>query len=494
MTPAEEAASIRDAGIKRADEEGIGKAGSMGRITDARAGDVQQMLDTQKAGIADPRQAEMNALLALQQAGLGGMTPAEIQAAREQGMAGINQQLATNMKQFGDVAAGNGVRGGSAMGLQMQALGQAQDASGQLSRQLILDNLAQKNINMDRYGNTLSKQQATELGQKNIDADRYGNTLQHQQGVELGIQDKNLGLSAAEMAAREAAITGFGSQIDSISSGRKSDAINKEMVDIVRGTVNETKDAAKTKEPTIRELAAILNNPSSSPEDKAAAKAKLDQLYLKSGTKSHTGPDIYNDRSATVGPAQGYKQAAEEDTSAPVTLTLGDKTYYRDLPGNADPQDFTDTYTDPETGRTYYNPKSLTDQGKSKAAVVLSPAGKQYKDAGQPQPGCAPGAYCYVMTAARDAGLLDQDLYATTVAKCPTKAKYAKAYAVWGLGMARLMRRSPRFARAIAWLVPDTLKVLKGQPSTVKGYLAYYGIYVPLSKLSNLYLMVRRYV
>lgn len=191
-------------GYANADKYGIGKAGSMGEIK-------------------DERKAEIDDLLAKQKAGLDGMTPEEMLAAKEQGNATINGQLATNMQQFADVAAGNGIRGGSAAGLQMQAMAGAQAESGQLARKMILDNVAQKNIAMDRYGKTLGEQQ----------------------GVGIGIQDKNNQTRNAETLARELAAAGYTSLLDSYKSGDKADALSNRGIGILEDQVkNLGRDAA----------------------------------------------------------------------------------------------------------------------------------------------------------------------------------------------------------------------------------------------------------
>jgi len=214
-TPEQRAAEDAAAGYAHADQYGIGKEGSMGRLY-------------------DERKTEMDDLLAKQKAGLDGMTQAEMQAAKEQGTSTINQQLATNMQQFGDVAAGNGIRGGAAAGLQMQALAGAQNASGQLARQMILDNVAQKNVAMDRYGNTLTGQQA----------------------VGLGIQDKNNQSKNAETLARELAAGNYASTIDSGRASDKADSFTERGLDLSQQTLDDLK----------AERAAAKSNPGGSGE------------------------------------------------------------------------------------------------------------------------------------------------------------------------------------------------------------------------------------
>lgn len=208
QTVEERLAADTAAGYANADKYGIGAEGSMGRLN-------------------DERKAEIDELLAKQKAGMDGMTPQEMQAAREQGVSGINGQLSTNLSMLGDIAAGNGVRGGSAVGLQMGALNQAQTASGALSRQLILDNIAQKNIAMDRYGNT----------------------LQTQQGVGLGIQDSNNQSANAEKLARELAAGNYSSTIDSYRSGDKADGFTQQGLDIMKDQVDFLKNQGRDKLP-----------------------------------------------------------------------------------------------------------------------------------------------------------------------------------------------------------------------------------------------------
>jgi hypothetical protein len=212
-TPGGAASSAPNYGKQVADDIAAGKSmmgdlfadGSLGRMTDSRAAEMQALLDRQKAG-------------------LDGMTPEEMQAAREQGISGINQQLSTNMRQFGDMAAANGVRGGSAMGLQMQALGQAQNASGELSRKLILDNMGQKNIAMDRYGNTLTGQQKTELG----------------------IQDKNLGLTAQEKLGQATMPLEYAGMIDSYRSSGIANGFQREGIDLAKAQIDALKAQGAT--------------------------------------------------------------------------------------------------------------------------------------------------------------------------------------------------------------------------------------------------------
>jgi hypothetical protein len=312
------AAATDPAGRVKADlDAGMGFAkehiaeGSLGRLNDARANEVNDLLALQKGqigspGISDPRKAQMDQLLSMQQqqiAGmtdprskeaddllamqkqrLQGMTPEEQRAAFEQGQVGINRQMSSSLRHLGGLAAANGVRGGAAAGLQMGAVNAATAAQGDLQRKLVLDNLAQKNLAYDQYGNqlnnqqritldsrgqkmqatdqygrTLGNQQATELGiqQYNKDQqgraiDRYGNTLTQQQGVGLGIDQYNIGQQNKEKLGQLGAAFQYGGLIDSYRAGDdakalgdKNIALSEKALDLLMKGNTNAEDAAK---------------------------------------------------------------------------------------------------------------------------------------------------------------------------------------------------------------------------------------------------------
>lgn len=160
--------------------------------------------------LSDPRAAEMNALLAQLKERTGGMTQQEMLAQQENGIASTDQLLAQNMRRAGDIGAASGVRGGAVAGLKMDALRDSTQARAAFQRQLILDNIAQKN-------------QAFAA---------YGNTLVNQQGTELGIGKYNAGKDDAEKVGRIDLANQYGGMLDSTASSLKAEDRAKEATDI----------------------------------------------------------------------------------------------------------------------------------------------------------------------------------------------------------------------------------------------------------------------
>ncbi len=388
--------------------------------------------------MTDPRQAEMNAQLARLQAGQNGMTPEEMQAAREQGRTEIDRQLASNMRRLGGAAAANGVRGASGVGLQARATTEAQNASGDLGRKLVLDNLNQRNIGTAAYTGALTGQQ----------------------GVELGIQDKNIGLRNQEAFGRASIPFQIAGGLDAAKAGARSDWMGEQQIGVAKDAIKSASEAEKNNPNKIN-----ATGPLAGKTDAEKLKAfEQDPHFAGLSNKQKTA--LLNQVDNQFAQERGYSSWA----AMPPEL--------QNSPEGKEAR---------ETARTNFMGGG-SDQFDSRATTGW---GKEAAAKGEQQKGCPVGTYCFVMTAARDSGLLSQQLYKDTTDNCPTKSKYAAAYGVWGLAMANVMRRSPTFARAIAYLVPDTLKVIKGQPSTVKGYLAYYGLYVPLSYVSNAYLFLK---
>ncbi len=119
--------------------------GTISRITDAHAGATQDQLDLLKSR-------------------LGGLTSEEMLAAREQGITGLNQSMAHNLESYASHAGGQGVRGAANAALQGRAYAQNNQDRAGLERQLILDNVAQKDKAAQAYGGALAGATDTALG------------------------------------------------------------------------------------------------------------------------------------------------------------------------------------------------------------------------------------------------------------------------------------------------------------------------------------------
>lgn len=395
------------AGKKYAEDNGIGAVGSMGRMS-------------------DPRQAEMSALLAKLQLGQNGLTPEEMQAAREQGRTEIDRQLAGNMRRLGNTAAANGVRGSSAAGLQARATSDAQSASGDLGRKLILDNIAQRNLGTQRYTDALTGQQNTELG----------------------IQGKNIGFANSETMLRQSMPWAYSGALDAAHATADSKKYGEDSLDIARKALEGTQTAAADEK-----------------------KKEADATTLK-------------DKTYTSASGGSYPVQTDPDGTKFYTSPTGLKIH---LTKNADGN---------------YAPI----EGKSENPLKKNPAFAGYENAladvttgagvnaaqreGETQRGCAPGVYCYVATAAVEAGLIERAVYDAAVRICPLSRAERKEYKVWGPSFAKFMQSSALVSRICAYLLPDTFKAIQGKKTSWKGYIGYYGVYLPGNFLSRLYLKV----
>ncbi len=132
--------------------------GSMGRMTDPRAADMQNQLD-----LLRERQQGMNSQEEL--------------AAREQAESEINRTMAANLERYAGTAGSQGVRGGAAAALQGRAYTEAGQQMNDFQRKLILDNIAIKQQASDRYGSLLGQQQNTELGLQQFNIGQANNEL-----------------------------------------------------------------------------------------------------------------------------------------------------------------------------------------------------------------------------------------------------------------------------------------------------------------------------
>lgn len=409
----------------------------------------------------DSRQAEMNEQLAKLKAGQDGMTPEEMTAAREQGRVEIDRQLAQNQRGLGASAAANGVRGASAAGLQARAGQQAQAASGDLARKLVTDNLAQRNF-------------GTQL---------YGNTLQAQQGTELGIQKENLGAQRSEAFGRASLPFQIAGGLDAAGAGARADWFGQQQVDLGQGYLDNLKNSGNAPLPTVATTPAGeapangTGMPTTNPDGTPLEQEKVDMQVR-----------------ATILFAEQGGGTASVNSDGKVVFTMPNGTVHQtnlsEQQYNAEKAAMAKQQTDSAAAQLEQDQADNVAAGKNPDGSVKNPK-NHWEAEGKTQPGCAPGVYCYVMTQAVGAGLLSRRLYDDTVTHCPTKRTNAQAYGVWGPLLAKVMAKSPTLARGIAWLIPDTVKMLRGEPARLRGQLAYYGLYVPFTWMSKLYLKVK---
>lgn len=439
-------------GQAKADE--MFKEGSLGRMGDSE--------------LVKKRQAEMDEQLAKLKASQDGMTPQEMQAAREQGRVEIDRQLAQNQRGLGASAAANGVRGASAAGLQARAGQQAQAASGDLARKLVVDNLAQRNF-------------GTQL---------YGNTLQGQQETALGIQKEDLGAQRSEAFGRASLPFQIAGGLDAAGAGARADWFGQQQIDLGQGYLDNLKNGGNAPLPTV----------ATTPAGGAAAPAEAPANNSGLPTANPDGSPLSQDQvdmqvKATIVFAESQGGTPSVNAEGKVVFTMPDGTVHTtnltEQQYNATKAGMAKTQEDNDATQKESDEAANVAAGKNPDGSSKTPARNEYEATGKTQPGCAPGVYCYVMTQAVGAGLLDRRLYDDTVTRCPTKRTNGRAYGVWGPLLAKVMAKSPLVAKAISWLIPDTVKMLRGEPARLRGVIAYYSMYVPFTWMSKLYLKVK---
>jgi hypothetical protein len=369
--------------------------------------------------LSDARQGEVNELLAKQKAGLDGMTPAEMLAAREQGNAEINRSLSGNLRQLGGIAAANGVRGGAAAGLKLGAINQATSAQGDLQRRLVLDNIAQKNVAMDRYGRTLG----------------------NQQGVELGVGKYNIDQGNREKLGQLGAAFQYGGLIDSTRAGdtatelaNKNISLSEKALDMLMkgGGMGGNQTPEQTQDTAVN---AIVEKDGLSPTSK----------NLTENLK------VINQEVTKRIDAQFPNLTKEERRHKIRTESL--KAQYDAMLANG-------WAPDKIMQNVYYEPMPPEEM----AALGLDADGvpedaKAFADTFRKQ--VSPTVVC---TEAARQGHFDGSTGLSDLARKRMSLRTYRNYLVWGYPTVAAMKRFPLLSRAIAWFLPDTLKVLAQEP------------------------------
>lgn len=185
----------------------------------------QLLAGHEAARIDDPYAAQTQEFLNTLKNRIGGMNSQEMQAARDQGLLGLDRETNQNLERYASIAGAHGVQGGAAAALMGKALNNANYARGNLERQLLLDNIAEKDKAAQAYGGALSTatQGAYNYGTYNAGAhDR--DTAAH-----LSLPFNLLSIGQANAA-----------------EGR-SDRSNQEMLDTIKSYINTSKEPLPVK-------------------------------------------------------------------------------------------------------------------------------------------------------------------------------------------------------------------------------------------------------
>ena len=197
-------------GLQQGRERGaqIFGPGSLGRLQPSQ---LQNIIDQaqQTAPLAQRLGAEgatAQDILARRQAALGGLSAPENQALREQATQGLNRRTQTALRALRGQQGATGITGGTALAQQADILRGQQQAQAGLERDLLLENVAQRQRALDAL-------EATQQGQFQQGLTGQRQALQDflaAQQAETGIQQFNIGQEGREAFGRLGTELGFG--------------------------------------------------------------------------------------------------------------------------------------------------------------------------------------------------------------------------------------------------------------------------------------------
>ncbi len=462
------------------------KEGSMGRATDSYKPQTDENL-------------------ARLQAGLGGYSTTENQALQEQGISRINKSTAHNLERYAGVAGAAGLQGPASAALQGRALNQSNQQMADFQRQMIIDNVNQKNIASQAYTGALgsASDRALDINKYNIgqgNAELYGRSAMPFQ-IASGM--------SADDAAAWAKYYG-GRQLDIAQQGVDAFKNTGGYGGYDKNGVKTGSDGTKT--------TTWQDQIGAAPPDTPGAVAPIVSNWTDpSGGTSSPIPN-YADTGQTVDPSYDPTlrgEAAGGVVPTPVYYDTNSGTFINRTTGAAaTPEEqaaagFSGWEADPSGSGLYRNstteeiidaPTALSRgitsteggavNGSHPTDETVTVDGKTYSKADydklqgqQATHGC-----CYVVTAATELGITPASFLRATTDKCPTKPRNGKAYSVWGPKWAALSKRN-RLARAITrvFLVP-TVMYMRGLERSTLGLIGYYGLYMPFTLASKVYL------
>lgn len=355
-----------------------------------------------------------------------GMTPDELRAEYEQGTANSNGVLATNLARANQISGNAGVRGGAAAGLQMQALNHSIDDQASLQRQMVLDNIGQKNNAFAAYGTNL-----------------------------MGVKTYDAGQTDKEKVGRIDLATGYGGMVDGARTGIKADI-----------AAADSTQAAKDYLKSISDKAGGTSGPASTPDRNTPQTSDT-----TNGIQS-TVSDIYTKHAKDL---QGVGAVgAQFDGSADKV-----KGGISDYVANAFP-DLSDTEKtaknaaiqkgievqqmlglpiDMATAADMGEGKGLTDEQKGKVNHI-----SMNRSVGKPD-----DATAVICTEAMRQGKFDRANYPTGSARQIIGESNMRAYHVWGSLAVSAMRKNVFVTDFFAWILPDTLNAIYSKPHRFRG-------------------------
>ena len=128
-----------------------------------RQGDMKEGLDYGKNffGAGNP---QMKEILDTKRSRAMGLNGAEIQALRENATSGINQTMATGLRQNAGILARNGVHGGAAVGANSSVLARANTDRANAERDIGIEDMRRRGQALDDYEHTVTGERAGLMG------------------------------------------------------------------------------------------------------------------------------------------------------------------------------------------------------------------------------------------------------------------------------------------------------------------------------------------
>jgi hypothetical protein len=114
-----------------------------------------------KFGAGNP---EMKAVMDLRKLRAQGLNTAEVGVMRDRGVGGINQQLATGLRQLKGMQGASGLMGGATLGQAMPHLAKATQARAGLETDIALADMQRRGEELNRYESTLTGERTGALG------------------------------------------------------------------------------------------------------------------------------------------------------------------------------------------------------------------------------------------------------------------------------------------------------------------------------------------
>ena len=184
--------------ILKKGQELLGKdfeEGNLGRLEAGRSGDISQVIEARRAN-------------------LGGLSAQENQALRERATQGIDRGTQTALRQLRGIQGASGVRGATAAAQQGRQLAAGQSAKAQAERDLLLQNVAQKDKALSAFEESVGGAEGTEQQRELFNIQQRKAEIAGRQTAGLGFAQLGItertGAQAANVAAASAASGGGG--------------------------------------------------------------------------------------------------------------------------------------------------------------------------------------------------------------------------------------------------------------------------------------------